>query len=62
MGKVHVSWNGLTGAVGEFVGGMREDVVKPREDPMWVAVRTNRISQRMGCGGIEPMAAGDTAT
>ena len=49
-----------TSSVREFVGGMREDVVEPREESMRVAIRTGRIPQRMSHRRIQSVTTTDT--
>jgi hypothetical protein len=50
----------LTSSVGQLVGGMREDVVEPREETVRVAVRTDRVTQRVRLSRIESMARTNT--
>lgn len=44
-----------TRSVGQLVGGMREDVVEPGENAVRIAIRSDRVAQRMGRRCIKTM-------
>ena len=51
----------LTRSVGELVGRMREHVIQPRKQPVWVAVGSNWVAERVRSGCVEAVAGRDGA-